>query len=346
MALLGKKVDRAIERIRFTYDAYKSNVNNKPAFVAYSGGKDSTVVLELVKRSGIPFEAHYSITSVDPPELVAHIKSQKEVSCDIPRYSDGRPITMWNLIPLNKMPPTRLARYCCAALKEPGGKGSLVISGVRWAESKRRADSWGVLNFSGKISKNKAEELGLEYEQRGKNRFSFEPVPADEYDPLEDMIDGYTTPDEKTVMLNSDNSRLRRLTEYCVPKAKTMLNPIIDWSDSDVWNFIFENSLPVCELYAEAGKGGDAHRLGCIGCPMSGRYGRIAQLNEYPKYKNMYLKSFDKMLEIRKCAGLENIGWDTSDDVMEWWLMDRSSLKDTSVPDMFDYDITESGEVQ
>lgn len=52
---------------------------------------------------------------------------------------------MWNLIPRKMMPPTRLLRYCCAELKEGGGKGRFIATGVRWAESAARKKNRGAL---------------------------------------------------------------------------------------------------------------------------------------------------------------------------------------------------------
>ena len=72
----------------------------------YAVVKDSGVIKRLAEMAGVKFQAHYSCTSVDPPELVRFIKAQKDVYFDIPRYADGKPITMWNLMPKKKMPPT------------------------------------------------------------------------------------------------------------------------------------------------------------------------------------------------------------------------------------------------
>lgn len=47
-------------------------------------------------------------------------------------------LTMWDLIPKEKFPPTRMVRYCCEYLKEDVIKNRFVATGVRWAESQKR----------------------------------------------------------------------------------------------------------------------------------------------------------------------------------------------------------------
>lgn len=103
-------------------------------YVAFSGGKDSVVILDLVKRSGVKFDAHYNITGIDPPELFYFIRDQHP---EVQRHRPEK--TMWKLIVEKMMPPTRLVRYCCESLKERGGKGRTVLTGIRWEESARRS---------------------------------------------------------------------------------------------------------------------------------------------------------------------------------------------------------------
>jgi phosphoadenosine phosphosulfate reductase len=103
-------------------------------YLAFSGGKDSIVIHKLVELSGVKFDAHYSITGIDPPELVRFImKSYPKVKREHIKK------TMWELIPEKLMPPTRLVRYCCEYLKERGGSGRLVITGIRSQESYKRS---------------------------------------------------------------------------------------------------------------------------------------------------------------------------------------------------------------
>lgn len=132
---------KAIERIK-TASIMSQSYYKKPLVCTYSGGKDSDVMLELFKRSGIQFEVHHSHTTVDAPQTVYHIRDVfkklelEGIKCEITMPS----LTMWQLIVKKKMPPTRLARYCCAYLKENDCKNRMIATGVRWDESKNRAD--------------------------------------------------------------------------------------------------------------------------------------------------------------------------------------------------------------
>lgn len=102
-------------------------------YVAFSGGKDSIVTLDLVRRSGVKHDAHFNLTTVDPPEVVRFIREHyPDVGFNRPRMS------MFGLIVKKRMPPTRLIRYCCAELKERGGAGRNVVTGIRWEESNKR----------------------------------------------------------------------------------------------------------------------------------------------------------------------------------------------------------------
>lgn len=142
---LDGKVKRSIEVIRLASEM-SLEYYGKPILVCYSGGKDSDVLLDLVKRAGVPFEVIHSLTTVDAPPTVQHIKEVfKELNAqgakatiNKPTYK-GEPITMWKLIPLKRIPPTRTARYCCSVLKEASTPNRLAVLGVRRAESANRA---------------------------------------------------------------------------------------------------------------------------------------------------------------------------------------------------------------
>lgn len=139
------KEQKSIRRLQM-YSGVSLRLTGRPLVMTYSGGKDSDLLLHLAQRAGIPFEVQHSLTTADAPETIYHVKDtfrrleEKGVPCDIDRHiqSDGTALTMWNLIPKKQMPPTRLVRYCCEKLKEGGGKGRVICTGARWAESAAR----------------------------------------------------------------------------------------------------------------------------------------------------------------------------------------------------------------
>lgn len=125
--LTGQQLDSiAIERL-------KAFEPQQGYWVAYSGGKDSDVILDLVRKSDVKYTAHHSLTTADPPEIVHHVKEQPDVEIHRPKR------TMWELIKYNGYPPRRNMRYCCRTQKEPGGAGYLVVTGIRRQEGSNRS---------------------------------------------------------------------------------------------------------------------------------------------------------------------------------------------------------------
>jgi len=67
-----------------------------------------------------------------------------------------------------------------------------------------------------------------------------------------------------------------------------ILNPILYWTDEDVWQYIRQNRISYCSLYDEGKR-----RLGCIGCPMHGD-GRKDDFTRWPKYEQAWKRAFEK----------------------------------------------------
>ena len=120
----------------------------------------------------------------------------------------------------------------------------------------------------------------------------------------------------KRNLIDPDNPD-QGLIHICHQKAQRILNPIIDWTEDEVWEFIKEYSIPYCSLYDQGFK-----RVGCIGCPMSKDTKRKQEFARYPKYYENYLKAFDRMIKSRAERGLEP-RWKTAQQVMDWWLFEE-----------------------
>lgn len=279
---------KAIERLKMASEI-SLKYYGKPLLVTYSGGKDSDVSLELAIRSGIPFEVQNSHTTADAPETVRFIKKKfyqlelDGIKCQIDKPQlQGKRVSMWSLIPIKLMPPTRVVRYCCQVLKEGAGDGRMITTGVRWDESSQRSTRGG-LEIIGRTKK-------------------------------------------QSIILTNDNDNNRRFFEKCETRAKSVCNPIIEWTNSDIWDYIHAEKIETNPLY-QCG----FDRVGCIGCPMAGKK-RYFEFSVFPKYQNMYIHAFDRMIKERISRGLET-QWKTGKEVFQWWMENENIVGQMTIED-------------
>ena len=172
---LQEKIDHSIALIR---KAEKLALVMQPEtgfHVGFSGGKDSQVVLELVKMAGVKYRAGYNVTTNDPADNVRFIKHHyPDVEFSVPEKSYFQLIAQ-------KGVPTMFNRWCCALFKETAGVGCVVLTGVRKEESRKRAAYKEVSKFTRK--KEDKEEIDLDKMEEnefqcvgGKDKFMVYPV--------------------------------------------------------------------------------------------------------------------------------------------------------------------------
>lgn len=131
--LSGKdKVETAIERIR-------TFCRDKKTLVAFSGGKDSQCCYHLAKMAGVDFDAQYSITRFEPPELMQFIRE------NYPDVTFRRAYKMSLVKEIEHTGlPSRWFRWCCDAKHVKTDGYDIAVIGIRWAESARRRKRWTV----------------------------------------------------------------------------------------------------------------------------------------------------------------------------------------------------------
>ena len=125
---LQKKVKQSIKLLQSVQKRYDGEIE-----IAYSGGKDSDVILQLAKESDIKYRAIYKNTTIDPPGTLGHVR---EMGVEILRAKTS----FFHLV-AQKGFPSRFTRFCCKELKEYKVLNKSII-GVRKVESRKRSERY------------------------------------------------------------------------------------------------------------------------------------------------------------------------------------------------------------
>lgn len=245
------------------------NYTGKPLVVAFSGGKDSQTVYHLTEAAGVEFEAVYSATTIDPPEVVRFIREYYPmVRFHVP------PMSFWQLVEKTRMLPNRHMRYCCSVMKEATHQGRVTLTGVRREESAKRA---------------KRQVLDINKKPR--------------------QFDEFERADKIDVQCFGNG------------KEKITVNPILDWTETDVWQYLNDVvNVPHCELYDQG-----RHRVGCLFCPMKRHKEIVDDMQRYPHQFERLKKTVAKIAETSKVFP------DDPKAFLEWWLSDKSVQEFKSV---------------
>ena len=131
------------------------------------------------------------------------------------------------------------------------------------------------------------------------------------------IFKNYTADKAKKMILDNDNDEKRMLFESWAIKGKRICNPIIDWQDRDVWDYIRSERLPYNPLYEKG-----FFRVGCLGCPMAGK-NRYREFRLYPTYKRAYIRAFEKMLYVIHQEGIPT-KWKDAQGVFNWWMEEET----------------------
>lgn len=247
------KINSTIELLQKAEKIAKIYDPENGYLLAFSGGKDSQCIYHLAKMAGVKFKAHMSLTSVDPAEVIRFVKTHyPDVELIKPKAS------IYTIARRKKILPTMIRRWCCAEYKENTGAGKVVITGVRREESLRRAKRNSVEISNHKFSGNFEE------------------------------FENYR--DDKLSIISQKKGK--QMQSGCISGKDTIIiNPIIDWTEKDVWYFL-NNIVKVehCELYDKG-----TRRIGCLFCPMKKR--RII-LQDVKNYPHLYKKWLDVIMDI------------------------------------------------
>lgn len=142
---MKEKINNAIRILKLA--EIQADKYNEAVEIAYSGGKDSDILLQLAKESGIKYKAFYKNTTIDPPGTLQHCKDN-DVEIVAPKTN------FFDLIKKKGFPSFRF-RFCCEELKEYKILNT-ACWGVRSDESPKRKNRYKSFEFC-RTYKNKSK---------------------------------------------------------------------------------------------------------------------------------------------------------------------------------------------
>lgn len=267
---------RAISRLRIASEM-SLKYYGTPLVVTTSGGKDSSACVELARRAEVPFEVQHNHTTADAPETVQFVRQEFA-------RLEALGVKCTIHYPTYKGKRTSMWSLIPQKLMPPSRLMRYCCYVLKENSCNDRMIATGV--------------RWAESTSRAKKRGIFEKQVSNK---------------DKAVSTRNDSDSLAELFAPCKLEAKRIVNPIVDWSDADVWDFLHDMKVPVNPLY-ECGQ----NRVGCIGCPMAAKH-RYEQFRRWPAYEKLYIAAFEKMLEERHRRGLK-CNWQTGRDVFRWWM--------------------------
>lgn len=248
MTLIENTLFGEIDRVKIAIKRFQTFQPKEGYWVGISGGKDSTVINDLAKKAGIKAHYFHTLTTIDAPQTIWHIKKHHS-NCEIIRPE----MPLMQMMLKKGIPPMRNRRWCCAIYKERGGRGNFTCLGVRKEESYKRAS--------------------------------------------------------------------RKIVEFCYKDDTTrFLNPIVDWSNQDVWQYIRENKLLYNPLYDPPY---NFDRIGCVLCPMVRDTER--QMKFFPKICANWKRWIFRLYEQQKAK--DKMFHSTPESYWRWWIdRDRGTI--------------------
>lgn len=253
---LWMKVEKTKQRIREWYEHYEGQV-----YVSFSGGKDSTVLLYIVRSMYPDVEAVFSNTGLEFPEIVQFVKTFDNVSIIRPETSFKKVIEEKGYPVISKS-VSNCVRLAKKNITE--GKDTLRARQIRGLEegSKFNKAKWEfLLDAPFKISEECCNELKkkpFKEWEKVNHKYPMMATMADEGGPRKEAY----------------------LQTGCNSFNNGKSQPMGFWTEQDVLQYIHENNIDICSVYGEVIKEtnllGESkyittgeHRTGCIFCTFS-----------------------------------------------------------------------------
>ena len=247
------KIEKTKLRIREWYEHYNGEV-----YISFSGGKDSTVLLDIVRNMYPDVEAVFSNTGLEFPEIVKFVNTFDNVTIIKPEKTFKRVIEEKGYPVISKS-VSNCVRLARKNIEE--GKDTLRVRQIKGLEkgSKFNKSKWQfLLDAPFKISDECCNELKKKPMKKYEKESGKKPFIA-------------------TMAEEGQQREAAYLKTGCNAFNNGRSQPMGFWTEQDVLQYIFENKLKICSVYGDVVEESDMlenkyyrttgeKRSGCIFC--------------------------------------------------------------------------------
>ena len=224
---LDIKIEKTKLRIREWYEYYNGEV-----YISFSGGKDSTVLLDIVRSIYPDVEAVFSNTGLEFPEVVNFVKTIDNVTIIKPEMSFRKVINEkgYPIVSKSVSNCVRLARK-----NIEDGKDTLRVRQIRGLEkgSKFNKKKWEfLLDAPFKISDECCNELKKKPFKKYEKETGKKPIMA-------------------TMAAEGGVRKEAYLKTGCNAFNSGKSQPMGFWTEQDVLEYIFTRKLPIASVYGD-----------------------------------------------------------------------------------------------
>lgn len=265
---LEQKIDHSVGAV----EAFIARTG-KPVYVSFSGGKDSTVVLDLVRRFVNPdIKGVFCNTGNEYPEIIRFVKSTPNVTIIRPKLTVREVLAKYGF-PL-------ISKEQAHALRDLKTSKSEKLKSFRLYGTDR-----GKGYISGKLSEKWKYLIPTPYLISEKCCDVLKKRPFKAYQ--------RETGELPIIGTMAGESQLRK-QQYVMRGGCNSFEgnhvasfPISIWTEADIWDYIHRFDVPYCEIYAKG-----AHRTGCMFCGFGAHLER-PETSRFALLRNLHPKAYE-----------------------------------------------------